>query len=209
MNVSWAQDRYKGKINSLEPDTPYKLLETASFLFAEKGYAATSVREIVAGAGVSKPVLYYYFENKKGLFYAILRWGGEVQKTILDDVSQASGTVQERFAFLYRRIYEEIQKYRGLYKMVHGLIYGPPQGSPDFDFRGYQRPMFDAVKRLCVEGLSSGEMGKADADEVAFLVLSMIDFSLNLEKIQPDLADPSRPERLLQLAFRGLAGRKM
>jgi hypothetical protein len=42
-------------------------------------------------------------------------------------------------------------------------------------------------------------------DEVAFLVLSLIDFSLNLEKIQPELADPQRPERLLRLAFHGIS----
>jgi hypothetical protein len=40
---------------------------------------------------------------------------------------------------------------------------------------------------------------------MAFLVLSLIDFSLNLEKIQPELTDPQRPERLLRLAFQGLS----
>jgi hypothetical protein len=64
--------------------------------------------------------------------------------------------------------------------------------------------MFEAVKRICIEGLSSGELKKADTDEVAFLVLSLIDFSLNLAKILPELADPKRPERLLRLAFQGL-----
>jgi hypothetical protein len=65
--------------------------------------------------------------------------------------------------------------------------------------------MFEAVKRICFEGLSAGELRKADTDEVAFLVLSLIDFSLNLEKILPELADPQRPERLLRLAFQCLS----
>ena len=39
-----------------------RLLETATDIFAKKGYAGTSVREIVNRAGVSKPVLYYYFQ---------------------------------------------------------------------------------------------------------------------------------------------------
>ena len=193
------------KIKPLESGTRDRLLETASHLFAEKGYASTSVREIVARAGVSKPVLYYYFQSKEGLYYAILKWGAQVQKKIIDDVFQASGSVQDRIIFLYRRIYEEIQEYQGLYTMIHGLIYGPPQGAPAYDFPNYHRQMFDAVKRICFEGLSSGEITKADADEVAFLVLSLIDFSLNLEKIQPEIADPQRPERLLRLAFHGLS----
>ncbi|MGD9362125.1 MAG: hypothetical protein PVH85_24875, partial [Desulfobacterales bacterium] len=109
-----------------------------------------------------------------------------------------------RINFLYRRIYEEIQEHQGLYAMIHGLIYGPPQGAPAYDFPNFHRQMFEAVKRICIEGLSSGELKKADADEVAFLVLSLIDFSLNMEKIQPEIADPQRPERLLRLAFQGL-----
>ena len=195
----------KTNIKLLESGTRERLLETASHLFAEKGYASTSVREIVARAGVSKPVLYYYFQSKEGLYYALLKWGAEVQKKIIADVFEAPGTVQDRIVFLYRRIYEEIQAYQGLYAMIHGLIYGPPQGAPAYDFPNYHRQMFDAVKRICFEGLASGEIKKADADEVAFLVLSLIDFSLNLEKIQPELADPQRPERLLQLAFQGLS----
>ena len=200
----------KRNIKLLETGTRERLLETASHLFAEKGYASTSVREIVARAGVSKPVLYYYFQSKEGLYYAILKWGAEVQKKIIDDVFETSGTVQDRIIFLYRRIYEEIQAYQGLYKMIHGLIYGPPQGAPGYDFPIYHRQMFNAVKRICFEGLSSGEIKKTDADvdEVAFLVLSLIDFSLNLEKIQPELADPQRPERLLRLAFHGISREK-
>ncbi len=195
----------KRDIKSLESGTRERLMETASHLFAEKGYASTSVREIVARAGVSKPVLYYHFQSKEGLYYAILKWGEEVQKIIIDEVFEVSGTVQDRIIFLYRRIYEEIQEYQGLYAMIHGLIYGPPQGAPGYDFPNYHRQMFDAVKRICSEGLSSGEIKKANADEVAFLVLSLIDFSLNLEKMQPELADPQRPERLLRLAFQGLS----
>ena len=195
----------RSEIKPLEFGTRERLLETASHLFAEKGYASTSVREIVAQAGVSKPVLYYYFQSKEGLYYAILNWGAKVQQKIIDEVFEASGTVQDRIIFLYRRIYEEIQEYQGLYAMIHGLLYGPPQGAPEYDFPNFHRQMFEAVKRICFEGLSSGEFKKADVDEVAFLVLSLIDFSLNLEKIQPELTDPQRPERLLRLAFQGLS----
>jgi len=180
-------------------------LETASHLFAEKGYASTTVREIVSRAGVSKPVLYYYFQSKEGLYYAILRWATEVQTKIINDVFKASGTVQERIIFLYRRIYEGIQEYQGLYAMIHGLIYGPPQGAPEYDFPNFHRQMFEAVKQICFEGLLSGEIKKADIDEVSYLVLGLIDFSLNLEKIQPELTDPQRPERLLRMAFQGLS----
>jgi AcrR family transcriptional regulator len=194
----------KKKFNSLAPNTRERILETATDLFAEKGYAGTYVREIVEKAGVSKPVLYYYFQSKEGLFYAILEWAANVQRDVLNEVFAASGTVLDRFIFLYRQVYEGIQKYHSLYKMIHGLIYGPPQGAPEYDFYKFQADMFVAVKRIYSEGLSTGEIKEADADEVAFLVLSLIDFCLNIDNVVPALADPQRPERLLRLAFQGL-----
>ncbi len=189
---------------SLENNSRERLLETATELFAEKGYAATSVREIVERAGVSKPVLYYYFNSKEGLFYAILEWAAEVQQDILNEIFEAPGTVKDRFIFLYRRVQEGIREYQSLYIMIHGLIFGPPQGVPEYDFASYQRHMLDAVKRIYADGVSSGEIRHIDADEVAFLVLALLDFSLNMDVVLPELADPQRPERLLQLAFQGL-----
>ncbi|MBW2208934.1 MAG: helix-turn-helix transcriptional regulator, partial [Deltaproteobacteria bacterium] len=62
-----ADKRFKGR-KPEEQDARAVLLEAATALFAQKGYAGTSVREIVERAGVTKPVLYYYFENKEGLF---------------------------------------------------------------------------------------------------------------------------------------------
>src|SRR5262245_54612303 len=49
-----------------------KLLESAVRLFATKGYPATSTREIVEAAGVTKPMLYYYFQSKEGLLAAAI-----------------------------------------------------------------------------------------------------------------------------------------
>src|ERR1700733_1012410 len=48
------------------------IARVAAKLFAERGYDATSVREIVEAAGVAKPTLYYYFRSKEGLAQALL-----------------------------------------------------------------------------------------------------------------------------------------
>ena len=194
----------KTNLNLLASNTRQRILEIATDLFAEKGYAGTYVREIVEKAGVSKPALYYYFQSKEGLFYAILDWATDVQRDVLNEVFEASGTALDRFIFLYRRIYEGIQEYQSLYKMIHGLIYGPRQGAPEYDFYKFQAEMFTAVKRIYSEGLAAGEVKEADEDEIAFLVLSLVDFCLNIDNVVPEMADPQRPERLLGLAFQGL-----
>jgi AcrR family transcriptional regulator len=45
-----------------------QLIEIGLGVFAERGYEATSVEEIAARAGVSKPILYDHFGGKEGLY---------------------------------------------------------------------------------------------------------------------------------------------
>jgi AcrR family transcriptional regulator len=181
-----------------------RLLETAIDIFAKKGYAGASVREIVELAGVSKPVLYYYFQSKEGLFLAILDMAENLQKNLLAGVLKSTGSVLDRLLMLYRRVYAGIDENRNLYKMVHGLISGLPQGAPDYDFTRYHRHMMNAIHKIYEAGVDGGEVKKTAADEVAYLVLSLIDFCVHMDQVQPQLSDPQRPERLLRLAFQGI-----
>jgi AcrR family transcriptional regulator len=50
-----------------------RLLKIARQEFARKGYAATSVEELVSMADVTSPTLYHHFGNKLGLFTATAR----------------------------------------------------------------------------------------------------------------------------------------
>jgi AcrR family transcriptional regulator len=47
-----------------------QLVELAEQLFAERGFARTSMEELARQAGVTKPVIYELFESKDGLFRA-------------------------------------------------------------------------------------------------------------------------------------------
>jgi AcrR family transcriptional regulator len=48
------------------------IIGAARALFAERGYSGATVDEIVVKARTTKPMLYYYFGNKEGLFAAVL-----------------------------------------------------------------------------------------------------------------------------------------
>jgi TetR/AcrR family transcriptional regulator len=199
-------DGMKGKknIEVSQLNARERLLETATHMFAEKGYAGTSVREIVDRAGVSKPVLYYYFTSKEGLFLAILDLAEDLQKQLLAGVLEFEGNVLDRLLMLYRRLYAGIDERRSLYKMIHSLIFGPPQGAPVYDFTRYHRHMINAICQIYNAGIAGGEVRKTAAEEVAYLVLSLIDFCLHMDQVQPQLSDPQRPERLLRMAFEGI-----
>ena len=173
-------------------------------MFAAKGYAGTSVRKIVENAGVSKPVLYYYFQSKEGLFLAILAMAENMQQQLLSAVLKSEGSVLDRLLILYRHLYAGIDEHRSLYKMIHGLISGPPQGAPDYDFTRYHRHTINAICEIYNAGIDSVAVKKIADEEVAYLVLSVIDFCLHMDQVHPQSSDPQRGERLLRIAFEGI-----
>jgi len=181
-----------------------RLLRAGIALFAKRGYADTSVREIVDHAGVTKPVLYYYFESKEGIFRAILDWAAEQQEVVLSAVLERPGPVLDRFIHLYRHIYNGVRQDQAVFKMIHNLMFGPPQGAPPYDLEQYLQRLVDAIKAIYLEGLARGEVKETDPEEVAFLVLGLIAFCFHLDHANPESLDSERAERLLHLAFWGL-----
>jgi AcrR family transcriptional regulator len=54
------------------PDAPTALLDGAESLFARQGFAATTIKQIGARAGVNPALIYYYFPDKARLYHAVL-----------------------------------------------------------------------------------------------------------------------------------------
>lgn len=63
-----------------------QLLDIGRTLFAEKGFEGTSVEEIAAKAGVSKPVVYEHFGGKEGLYAVVV---DREMRSLLDMVTGA------------------------------------------------------------------------------------------------------------------------
>jgi len=50
-----------------------RIYQSALRLFSQKGFAATSLREVSEEAQTTKPMIYYYFGSKEGLYGSIVR----------------------------------------------------------------------------------------------------------------------------------------
>ena len=53
--------------------TRTSIIDTAERLFAENGFAATSMRDISTASGVSHPLIHHYFGSKDELYSAVKR----------------------------------------------------------------------------------------------------------------------------------------
>lgn len=95
-----------------------QLLDHASELFAERGYAETRVIDIVRSAGVAKGLFYWYFENKEAVFLELIQVTRhrmrQQQREAIDDAADPllrlrQGTESSiRFMGEHRRLYSII-----------------------------------------------------------------------------------------------------
>ena len=187
-------------------DVRERLIQAGTALFATKGYAATSVREIVARAGITKPVLYYHFKNKEGLFQSIMDGAACLQDKIIAESMDAEGSTLSRVTCLFQQFFRGIGEHRNITRMIHNLLFGPPQGAPDYDLDRFHRALVEAVESIYKKGLKQGDVREVDPSEAAYLILGTLDFCVHLDLLHPEAYDPERPGRLLELAFRGLTG---
>ncbi len=64
-------------------ETRSHILDVAGELFAERGYAATSVADICAQAGVTKGAFYHHFESKQAVFLELRdRWLSPLERQL-------------------------------------------------------------------------------------------------------------------------------
>jgi AcrR family transcriptional regulator len=70
-------------------------------VFMAKGFAAASLDELAAAAGLNRPSLYAAFGDKEQLYIAALRFYGSKSVDALDDVLTGPGTIAQRLGKVY------------------------------------------------------------------------------------------------------------
>ncbi|MBL8488180.1 MAG: TetR family transcriptional regulator [Rhodocyclaceae bacterium] len=82
------------------------ILESAARLFAEKGFASTSINEIAAAAGLSKAGIYHYFDTKNEILRDMLVQHLEVVSDVVDTALNSSDPPREKLLAFTRMLVE-------------------------------------------------------------------------------------------------------
>jgi AcrR family transcriptional regulator len=86
------------------------ILRAAKARFAQHGYASTSIDDIAAAAGVTKPVVYDHFASKRSLCFALMR---RLRDELLDAATaslSAATTPRERFHTAILTFFEQVRR---------------------------------------------------------------------------------------------------
>ena len=164
----------------------------AARLFAARGYDATSVREIVEAAGVTKPTLYYHFGSKEGLAQALLTRPmnglidqlGRIVDGESDPRAMMAAILDAHFAFCL----EDPDRCRFLY----ALFFGPLASSLANEVAGIGQ-QFDAIWERAARRFA--ECGLVPSDKIPALtahlrglsVIYTVDHLYRGQELGPDL----------------------
>lgn len=170
-------------------DTRQRLVEAATNLFWEKGYAATGLSEILKEAGARAGSLYHFFPTKEQLLLAVL----DQHKVILETVILRAG---DHEIDPVRRVQAIVGFYRQFMERT-GCALGCPIGNLAAEIadtypaaRERVASLFEVFRAGVRDALTAGRTGMAPgpADEMASVIVSLLQGALTQSRATRSVA---------------------
>ncbi|MFE2042765.1 TetR/AcrR family transcriptional regulator [Streptomyces sp. NPDC059477] len=160
---SWAE---------VTPDAARRLLIAAVEAFAERGYHATTTRDIAGRAGMSPAALYIHYKTKEELLHRISRIGHEKALDILRTAARGAGTASERLA---DAVASFVRWHAGRRTTARVVQYELDSLGPDAraEIVALRRQCDAEVRGIIEEGVAAGEFEVLDVHGTTLAVLSL------------------------------------
>lgn len=160
-----ARSRHNRKVIDDEDSklaTRQRILHAATVLFAVRGAAGTTIRQIADAAGMNSQLIYYYFGDKTGLFHAALEAAAGRVDALLAQVTNGEGSLRER---LYRFIGDWVSVTLAEAPTIRMLHRAVLEGDEQIveAVRGYSSRHSTTIVALITEGIAGGTF-RSDVD---------------------------------------------
>lgn len=155
-------------------DVRDRLIQAAGPIFAEKGYAQATVREICAAAGVNLASVNYYFGDKEKLYFETFSRAHRcrVRQKQLPTFDAELSPDEKLLAFLQgmlQRLFEPDDRSRWEHDLLLRELV-QPTGIMEPLFEEFFRPMFGLLTGIVREYVGE-EPSETDVDRIAFSIL--------------------------------------
>ena len=111
--------------------TRQHILRSALRHFANSGYAAASVQQIVGDARVSKPSLYYYFPDKAGLFQALVDEAHDDRYRLMQAAAARRRTLPDKLVQILAALFDHLEQNRELMRISFATAFAAPGEVPE------------------------------------------------------------------------------
>ncbi|WP_415948839.1 TetR/AcrR family transcriptional regulator [Streptomyces sp. KLOTTS4A1] len=154
------------------PDAARRLMVAAVEAFAERGYHATTTRDIAGRAGMSPAALYIHYKTKEELLHRISAIGHTKALEILQTAADAEGTPAERLA---QAVHHFVVWHAGHHTTARVVQY--ELDALDAEHRAevvqLRRQCDAAVRRILTDGVKAGDFEVPDIPGATLAVLSL------------------------------------
>jgi outer membrane protein len=200
-------------------DPRLRLLDAGLKLFANRGYAGTSVQDITEEAKVTKPTLYYYFGNKEGLFQALVDQAMDERLRLMRQAAPPEKETVEQMTDIIVAVTDFARRHPDLLRLCFSIAFAAPGEIPS-GFKKHHKMIasFQFVREIIRAGLERKVLNAAyNVDELTQAYFHLIQhstvltvFESKMTRMKPPLVIPQRmaPRRMVELFLRGAAGEK-
>ena len=190
--------------------TRQHILRAALKSFARCGYAATSVRQIVDDARVSKPALYYYFADKAQLFQALVDQAHDERYRLMQAAAARGRTVAEKLEEIVAAVFEFSLHNRELMRLAFATAFAASGESPgQVTCVEKGRRNYEFVRSLIAQGQAAGELDRRfSVDDLAMGIYGQLNSYVMVRLLVPDCPLDRRTARqIVRLFMEGAACR--
>ncbi|MEU6487338.1 TetR/AcrR family transcriptional regulator [Streptomyces sp. NPDC046887] len=154
------------------PEAARRLLVAAVDAFAERGYHATTTRDIAGRAGMSPAALYIHYKTKEELLHRISAIGHDKALEILQTAADGPGTAADRLTTAVRSFVRWHAERHTTARVVQYEL-DALGAEHRTEIVALRRRSDAAVRRIINEGVASGEFDVPDIPGTTLAVLSL------------------------------------
>ncbi|MFG2476896.1 TetR/AcrR family transcriptional regulator [Streptomyces fagopyri] len=173
--MSAAQETADGEMQpwaEVTPDAARRLLVAAVEAFAERGYHATTTRDIAGRAGMSPAALYIHYKTKEELLHRISRIGHDKALAIVRTAADGEGGAAERLTAAVRSF---VRWHAGQHTTARVVQYELDALGPEAraEIIALRRRTDAAVRGIIEDGVAAGDFDVPDVPGTTLAVLSL------------------------------------
>ena len=200
-------------------DPRQRLLDAGLKLFANRGYAGTAVQDITEEAKVTKPTLYYYFENKEGLFQALVDQAMDERLHLMQKAAPPGKPTVDQLTDIIATLTDFARRQPDLLRITFAIAFAADGEYPTgFKKHAKMRASFEFIAEIISAGIERGVLNRNyDVMELTQSYFHLVQHSIAItiiepkfRKLKPPIPLPPRmePKRVVELFLGGAANPK-
>ena len=181
------------------------VLRAAAQLFNQRGFHATSLDEVAASLGVSKPTIYHYLGNKEQVLIECLTIGLDQLFAAADEAQADRGTGLERLqGFMRRNIQVNMDDF-GRCVILSGEEALSPESARKM--RALKRRVDETLRTMIVEGINDGSIAPVDPKIMALTLAGAVNWPSRWYRHDGPIGPADMARQIVEVLTAGLAPR--